>query len=134
MNNSSQSLNKSTQTTGGKINLAAPIRHVNTNTEPKLSVDKSTNTEPLIILEPSDIDKLSSGFKLVTFGTIPQIYLPTAESKIIAEPKAMTESLVPKYIPTPVSSHNRIAQNTEEIYQLLQESLHKTKTETISKV
>ena len=75
MNNSSQSLNKSTQTTEGKINLAPPTRYVNTNTEPKVSVDKSTNTEPFIILEPSGIDKLSSGFKLLTFGTIPQIYL-----------------------------------------------------------
>ena len=46
----------------------------------------------------------------------------------------MTESFVPKYVPTPVSTHNRIAKNTEEINQLLQESMHKTKTETISKV
>ena len=52
MNNSSQSFNKSTQTTGGKINLAPLTRHVYTNTELKLSVDKSTNTELLIILEP----------------------------------------------------------------------------------
>ena len=41
---------------------------------------------------------------------------------------------MPKYVPTPVSTHNRIAQNTAEINQLLQKSIHKTKTETISKV
>ena len=123
---SQPNLNKATQTSGNKINHY-PTKHQTCNTDKCKVVDKSTNTDPLIILEPKDIQNLISGFKLITFE-VPDIFLQTTNSTITPKPK-----FEPKYVPTPISTKPR-TEKESNINQLVKKSIAKTKCETITKV
>ena len=109
-----------------KVNTYA-TKHQTSNTNKKTTVDKSTNTHPLIILESKDIQNLINGFKLISFD-IPQIFLQTTDSLITLKPK-----FEPKYVPTPISV-KPCTENESNISQIVKESMAKTKCETITKV
>ena len=114
----SQSFNKGIQTSGGKIITAPITKHLGTNTDLVQKLDKSTNPDPLIILEPNDIDKLTNGFKLLCFDSIPRIYLSTTNSSIkpcSTQTASKSEpNYVPKYIPSPISKEKpRVERRSE---------------------
>ena len=57
-----------------------PVKHAQTNTRVIRSVDKATNTEPLIILSPDEISKMGCGAHLLTFNKNFQIFMTTNNS------------------------------------------------------
>ena len=63
-------------------------------------IDKATNTDHLVILEPPDIDKLANGFKLISFNQIPPINLSTANS-IITQAQPPKSEFKHRYVPDP---------------------------------
>ena len=123
---SKPSRNKSTQTSGCKINTFA-TKHQTRNTDRSKTVDKSINTDPLIILEPKDIQNLTNGFKLITFE-VPDIFFQTTNSTITLKTK-----FEPKYLPTPISVKPR-TEKESNISQIVKKSMVKTKCATITKV
>ena len=75
-----------TQINSGKINPTI-IKYQLVATDSITKIDKGVNTEPIIIFEPSDIDKLCGGSKLLAFSQIPQIYMSTATLSLALRPK-----------------------------------------------
>ena len=67
-------LNKGTQISK-KPSKMLKTTHIGTNTDKNRFVDTATQTDPLIILEPTTIEKLSNGFKLISFNDIPKIFI-----------------------------------------------------------
>ena len=97
---SQPSKDKATQI-AGKMVTPCETKHTSSNTEPKKFQDKATNTEPLIILAPKDIQDLVNGFKLISFDNT-EVFIQTTNSHITPRPK-----YVPKYVPTPISDKPR---------------------------
>ena len=61
--------NIGTRTTSAKhIHWGREMKHTHTNTEFIHKKDKSTNTDPLITLDPSDVTNLNSGLHIVTYN------------------------------------------------------------------
>ena len=93
--------NISTQTRSARnIRWAPKTEHKYTNTQFVKSVDKSTNTDPLIILDPVDIRSLHGGLHIATYNPEHQIYLTTNNSL----------SIMP--VPKPTSNQEPINQHT----------------------
>ena len=93
--------NISTQTRSARnIRWAPKTEHKHTNTQFVKSVDKSTNTDPLIILDPVDIRSLHRGLHIATYNPEHQIYLTTNNSL----------SIMP--VPKPTSNQQPINQHT----------------------
>ena len=93
--------NISTQTRSARnIRWAPKSEHKYTNTQFVKSVDKSTNTDPLIILDPVDIRSLHGGLHIATYNPEHQIYLTTNNSL----------SIMP--VPKPTSNQEPINQQT----------------------
>ena len=122
---SQPSKNKATQIAGKKV-IPCETKHTSSNTESKKIQDKATNTEPLIILAPKDIQDLVNGFKLISFD-IPEVFIQTTNSHITPRPK-----FEPKYVPTPISDKPR-TEIESNISQIIKESMEKTKSSTITK-
>ena len=100
--------------------------HIGINTDNNRSVDKATQTDPLIILEPTTIEKLTNGFKLISFNDIPKIFVSTAQSFI----KPIVHKFQPKYTPTPISSTKRTEHESVKINKVIKETIEKTQTQT----
>ena len=96
---SQSSSNQVTETSGCKVKYVI-TKHPNSNTNKIITFDKATNTDPPVILEPSDIQLLTNGFKLLSFN-IPEVFLQTTNSCITPYTKPI--KYVPKYVPTPIS-------------------------------
>ena len=100
--------------------------HISINIDNNRSVDKATQTDPLIILEPTTIEKLTNGFKLISFNDIPKIFVSTAQSFI----KPIVDKFQPKYTPTTISSTKRTEHESVKINKVIKETIEKTKTQT----
>ena len=125
ISSNNSSLNKGTQI-NKKPSKIRKTAHIGTNTDYNRFVDKVTQTDPLIILEPTTIEKLTNGFKLISFNDIPQIFLSTAQSVI----KPIVDKFQPKYTPTPISSTKRTEHESVKINKVIKETIEKTKTQT----
>ena len=81
--------NISTQTRSARnIRWAPKTEHKQTNTQFIKYVDKSTNTDPLIVLDPIDIRSLHGGLHIATYNPEHQIYMTTNNSlSIMPVPK-----------------------------------------------
>ena len=64
------------------IVLMSAKRHKYTNTSQIRTADKATNTDPLIMLDPADIQTLHSGLHIATYNPFHQIYVCTNNSHI----------------------------------------------------
>ena len=122
---SQPSKNKATQIAGKKV-IPCETKHTSSNTEPNRFQDKATNTEPMIILAPKDIQYLVNGFKLISFD-IPEVLIQITNSHITPRPK-----FVPKYVPTTISDKPR-TENESNISQIIKESMEKLKVQLLLK-
>ena len=122
----SQSNNKSTQINGGEVKQIT-TNHQLMNTDIISKADKAVNTDPLIILEPSDIDKLCGGFKMLTFDHIPQIFLSTTNSNIkpSAHPKSTKIGPVPQ--PSSINNSTRVERESGKINKIKKRDQLKSK-------
>ena len=74
----------STQTKSARnIRWAPKTEHKHTNTTFTKMVDKSTNSEPLIVLDPIDIKSLHIGLYIATYNPEHQIFMSTNNSQCI---------------------------------------------------
>ena len=74
----------STQTqSANDIKWAVKKEHKHTNTKHVTTHDKSTNTDPLVVLDPDDIKTLHSGLHIATYSPFHQIFVCTNNSTSI---------------------------------------------------
>ena len=93
---------------------------VGTNTKTR---DSSTNTEPLIILNPDCIENIGGGFVMATYHTDLQVFLSTNNSTSIKQVKA---DPTPK--PKLILDQKRIARQSSNIRKILKDSIQKKET------
>ena len=102
-------------------------------------MDKTTNTEPLIILSPDEINKLGCGAHLITFKKSLQIFMTTNNSKITAveqnEPMTSGQIVTPNTeAPTDLNdayaNQQNIIRKGKEINEILKGSLQDKQEKT----
>ena len=115
--------------------------HVHTNTPIIRFADKSTNTEPLIILTPEEITKIGCGGHIVSFKKQFQMFVTTNNTNITAitptnsQPTANQQIAQPTSTPAlnleeQYSTQQNIKRKGAEINNILQDSIKDKKTKT----
>ena len=102
------STNTSTQTHNNSIPLTKIQVQKHRNTTFVKMQDKSTNTDPLIILDPVDVITLHSGLHVATYNPFSNIFVCTNNSKQIIPHCTTTQK------PTAVSESNHTPSTNEQ--------------------
>ena len=119
----------STQTKSAHdIKWAVKKEHKHTNTNHVTTHDKSTNTNPLVVLDPDNIKTLQSGLHIATYTPFHQIFICTNNSTSIVPTHRKPIDI--NQTPIRNIAHNHTTVNTLAIPPVISSTMTNTRTTT----